>query len=617
MRLATLLLFSALCISTVSFAQESEIEKLSIPSEADQKEATARIKDVYKADFDQASKLIQKTALAQKFIETAIQTQGDPAGQYVLLEVARDVAAESEDVPTALLAIDSMDKRFKIDDLKVKADVLMEASKGRRNEKLSHEIASTALAITNEAVASDRYDLADELITIARKAARRSANASLIKLVKSKNKQIKDTAAAYLAAEDAKAILVEKPADPKANLVVGTFRCFRKGDWTAGLPMLAVGQSETLRKLAKIDLAQPSAADAQTQLADGWWGVADKLDGIQKVQTQIRAAKWYREALPNLTGLAKDKATGRMALAKAERKELVVDQKSVSKQGSKLTGSQTTDSRTLLRADNPHLLGGIYRVTKGQELVIEPGVEIVCGPDSQLLVIGKLTVSGTEEQPVVFRGHQSNPKFWKGVSADVGGGLVLNHARLSDAETAVQSKKTKVKLTGCLIVGNRTGVSCNGRGSDLLMSNCVAAWNTGNGVITFLGPAEFDHCSLAHNGEWGLFANYNPNFRIKDSVIVGNQEGGIFGKLYDSKKIVVSGCVIGGNRNVQVKNTATGDWDFQNNFWDKAVVAWMNNPIGEENTKPIRGNVRVDNPLKKAPEDCGASVRKIGKRTIW
>ena len=36
---------------------------------------------------------------------------------------------------------------------------------------------------------------------------------------------------------------------PPANLTVGKYYCFQKGDWEKGLPMLALGQDETLKAL--------------------------------------------------------------------------------------------------------------------------------------------------------------------------------------------------------------------------------------------------------------------------------------------------------------------------------------------------------------------------------
>ena len=53
---------------------------------------------------------------------------------------------------------------------------------------------------------------------------------------------------------EAQATLAKDPKDPQANLVVGRYLCFTKGDWKKGLPLLALGSDETLKGLAEQEL---------------------------------------------------------------------------------------------------------------------------------------------------------------------------------------------------------------------------------------------------------------------------------------------------------------------------------------------------------------------------
>ena len=47
-------------------------------------------------------------------------------------------------------------------------------------------------------------------------------------------------------------------------------------------------------------------------MGDGWWGLAEKQDARAKKQIQARAGYWYRQALPQLQGLTKDKVEKRL-----------------------------------------------------------------------------------------------------------------------------------------------------------------------------------------------------------------------------------------------------------------------------------------------------------------
>ena len=68
-------------------------------------------------------------------------------------------------------------------------------------------------------------------------------------------------------ATDALAALQNDPNDPNANLIAGRYVCFVNGDWSVGLPMLALGDDEALRQLAAKELTEPKISDEQVALA--------------------------------------------------------------------------------------------------------------------------------------------------------------------------------------------------------------------------------------------------------------------------------------------------------------------------------------------------------------
>jgi hypothetical protein len=106
--------------------------------------------------------------------------------------------------------------------------------------------------------------------------------------------------------------LAENPKDPEANAKVGRYRCFIKGDWKSGLPMLAKGSDAALQALATKELAGAKGADEQVSVGDGWWTLGESLTGVAKAQTQMHARTWYSQALPALKGLSKARVEKRV-----------------------------------------------------------------------------------------------------------------------------------------------------------------------------------------------------------------------------------------------------------------------------------------------------------------
>ena len=105
--------------------------------------------------------------------------------------------------------------------------------------------------------------------------------------------------------EHALATLKTTPTDPKANLVVGRYYCFRKNDWDKGLPLLVQGSDDAQKQLATTELTKPTDSEQQKKLGDAWWDFAGSKAKLAWKSSRQRAAHWYRAALGGLAGPAK------------------------------------------------------------------------------------------------------------------------------------------------------------------------------------------------------------------------------------------------------------------------------------------------------------------------
>ena len=165
---------------------------------------------------------------------------------------------------------------------------------------------------------ANRFDLAKQAAELAGASGRKSANSGLAAQAGGCLKAVRDAEADYALVQKSLATLATDPKDPQANLAVGKYRCFTKGQWDSGLAMLMVGGDLELKGLAEKELAKPQGADEQVALADAWWDLSAKQTGRVKAQMRSRAGKWYQDAVGKLKGIAKAKVEKRLETLSAE-----------------------------------------------------------------------------------------------------------------------------------------------------------------------------------------------------------------------------------------------------------------------------------------------------------
>ena len=152
--------------------------------------------------------------------------------------------------------------------------------------------------------------MARSLLKIAEDSAKKAKSVALTTRIAARGKEIAELRKEFDKTGEAFATLEKKPDDADANLTIGKYLCFQKGQWDKGLPHLVkggqkAGSEAKLKELAQSDLDTPTEAAKQVQVGEGWWALSQTETGIAKKQLQWRAKHWYEAALPNLTGLTK------------------------------------------------------------------------------------------------------------------------------------------------------------------------------------------------------------------------------------------------------------------------------------------------------------------------
>jgi hypothetical protein len=286
-----------------------------VPGAEAQAKAMALIKEVYKAEYDAANTPSQKELLAKKMLSLAQQAKALPE-RYAILRVARDFSMASGGT-TCFQAVDEMAKSFQIDRLDMKAKVLAQCAGAARTSIQNKAISEAGIALVNQALAEGRGDLARQVISSTSSTARKSRDGALVKQTANLANRIDVFMKAYAEMKSAESALNANPADPGANLIVGKYYCFYKGDWAKGLPMLALSSDPVIKSLAEKELRGAAAAKDKIALADGWWALGEKESGLVKERTQVYAAGWYELAFPELSVLQKAKVQKRLTEARA------------------------------------------------------------------------------------------------------------------------------------------------------------------------------------------------------------------------------------------------------------------------------------------------------------
>jgi len=304
---------------------------LPVPSDVEQSAAQKTIADIYREDYERAKTPEKKAVMAKRMLADAMATKDDVAGRYVLLRIARDAATQAGNPEIALAAIAELGSAFKVDVPLMKADALRVAAAKSSSPEVFPLLFAEADSLMGALVLEDRYEPAKALLQALLPQARKLKDPAALKRITFRIKEVEETEKEYLAAKASLAVLATNARDPDANLTVGKFHCFVKGDWMKGLAHLALCSDKELAALAASELSEKPDRLA---LADAWWVRAEKAEGISRSQLQRHAVELYRRIAGDLRGLTKAKVERRLAeIDKKAAADLPIKPKVVDKDG--------------------------------------------------------------------------------------------------------------------------------------------------------------------------------------------------------------------------------------------------------------------------------------------
>jgi hypothetical protein len=290
-------------------------KKPAVPGEVACKKAEEALKaGPLKDDFDSADRPSLKAALARKLIDQG-NAAGDLLGAYAALKLALELGSELGDTNVAFAAIDGMGRKFDVEPVAAKVDVLEAMLKARATAVAVNRgpWIEKILALAQEALEAEKPEPAERLVLIVRPMSKAVRDSAVVaKRVQTLSKQVDEALQLQAEVRKARQRLETQPDDPEANQRLGTYLCFLKGNWEEGLPRLAKSAEPGLKLLAQNELSNVTYVDQQYNLANDWWTLARTQRGKARRQILLHAGHWYEVAEPNLSGTDKEQAHRRM-----------------------------------------------------------------------------------------------------------------------------------------------------------------------------------------------------------------------------------------------------------------------------------------------------------------
>jgi hypothetical protein len=122
----------------------------------------------------------ERQVLARNLIGKASDTKEDPASQFMMLRVAKDIAVRARDGQTAFQAIDSITQTFHGDAIAMKLAVLTKFAATAQKPGQHKPIAEEALKLADQAVSQGQFMVATRLGKLALTEAQRAHDTELL-----------------------------------------------------------------------------------------------------------------------------------------------------------------------------------------------------------------------------------------------------------------------------------------------------------------------------------------------------------------------------------------------------------------------------------------------------
>ena len=223
-----------------------------------------------------------------------MNTRGDAAGRFVLLLKARDLAMQAVDPELTMAVIDQIDKKFQIDALNVRAAAMSGLIKAIQTPDQEPAVDKAVVPIIDDALSTDRYDLAEPLSEDGLRAARNANDAATSKLLVERILDIRRGGAGLRGGENSRGNAGDHAVGSGCQPGGGVFPVHLERGLGWRPADAGAGQRYQSGAACAEELHAGSDVDAQAAVADDWWTYAEKQPSIVRQRMRAHAASLYQ-----------------------------------------------------------------------------------------------------------------------------------------------------------------------------------------------------------------------------------------------------------------------------------------------------------------------------------
>ena len=276
-------------------ADPSLLKRRPVPTTEEQAPVRQVVEETYQLTKERSE--ADKLQIVQQMTAVADRANSPLTERFVLLRRAAEVASEAGDAARMLQIVDTLAMDFELDAIRAKETLLKRFAETATSLGRITALVEASRDYCIEAVKEDRFDEALSVATAVSQTCQRPAARAFKKEAVERRQRLAQLHERYAVAAAAIKKLEQSPSDAEANLAVGQWHCFSRGQWNKGLPYLAKSSDPQLAALAKRELDEtPQQADEQVKLADAWYDLGQARSGEARDRMLARAGTWYERA---------------------------------------------------------------------------------------------------------------------------------------------------------------------------------------------------------------------------------------------------------------------------------------------------------------------------------
>ncbi|MFN0016779.1 MAG: PA14 domain-containing protein [Pirellulaceae bacterium] len=278
--------------------------RLPPPTGKDLQQARAAVRKLFAKEFAAINTVSARRRLSQTLLARVKEDRDDITVRFALLLEAQDLARNASDPSGACQAIEDQARTFELDALALQTAVVEGVAKEHTVKSAPVDLlatASTASIYLDKTLLAERLELAVHLAAVLKRVAVLERSTALKEYAARRVSEVTLAKQLFDEMSPLRGEIGEESKSAAANLAVGRYECFVRGNWPEGLLLLSRGSDKPLAEVAALELA----ADFRRYraVADSWWKLSESAEEPWRTEYRQQAKYWYEKVSAELSAL--------------------------------------------------------------------------------------------------------------------------------------------------------------------------------------------------------------------------------------------------------------------------------------------------------------------------